>query len=34
MIKTIFGGQIGLFNEDSAYEFAEAMVRHNGKISI
>jgi hypothetical protein len=34
VIKTLFGGQIGLFDEESAYEFAEAMVRHNGEISI
>jgi hypothetical protein len=33
VIKTIFGGQIGLFNEESAYEFAEAMTRHDGEIS-
>jgi hypothetical protein len=33
VIKTIFGGQIGLFDEESAYEFAEAMVRYNGEIS-
>jgi hypothetical protein len=33
VIKTIFGGQFGLFDEESAYEFAEAMVRHNGEIS-
>jgi hypothetical protein len=33
VVKTLFGGQIGLFDEESAYEFAEAMVRHNGEIS-